>query len=479
MRLALLLLACVASVVAGRAHALDQGEALSSCLAGMQAAAQTGCNVGAPVGVVMTTEAVSCKEVVGQARYAAYGSCRAPAGHITQGPNAGPWGSFPYTSSCASRQATYPPGDATGSAVPVPRCYGGCEVLGIETKYAVGGISLYGMKERYYSGATCTARVDANAPIDAAADQRTEATQESQAECTAVGGGQTACLKPNGDYCATASNGKTHCWTPTEEGVKVDGEDAQRKSETGKPVTPPDVSIPDKDWQRKEGHQAQACVNDTCKTYNVTNYVTVPAGTAKNSTGDNSADGTGNTSGNGATTKPGESDDGEGDSASESGNCEAPPVCTGDTLKCLHLKITWRIDCNTKGNEITDSNGCGAGDVPVCAGKNCKTETYSLLLRDWRRRCEFVADAESGVADGQGDDEAGVIGGLWNSDGQPEPQFDTGKVSVGGGGDLIPQVQIYGTTFTVPPSWYDLIAKIRLLVIASFMVAAFWVLARI
>lgn len=391
--------------------------------------------------------------------------------------NAGEFGYYSYFQSCASRNTSYPLADAQPGYVPVPNCVGGCKTVGEPYSYAQGGVMVYGMRNRTYVDEVCAVNVDSNAPIDAQAE-RDDATEPKAPECTALGNGQTACVKPDGDYCATASNGKTHCWTPNEEGVKVDGEDAQRKSEQGKPVLPPDVSIPDKDWQRKEGHQSQACVNNTCKTYNITNYSTVAAGTAKNSTGDNKADGTGNTSGNGTSTGSGSGSDDEGDSASESGNCDTPPACTGDTLKCLHLKITWRIDCNTKGNEITDSNGCGAGDVPVCAGKSCKAEQYATLLRDWRRRCEFVADAQNGVADGQGDDEAGVIGGLWNRDGEPEPEFDTGKVSVGGGGDLFPEVQIYGTTFSVPPSWYDLIAKIRLLVIASFMIAGFWIVAR-
>lgn len=387
-------------------------------------------------------------------------------------------GSATYEEPCSTRNTKYPPGDAALNFVPISDCVGSCKLVGERFTSTSGGVTVYGMRNRTYAGGTCDTQSNSNAPIDAQAE-RDQQTKPKQPECTGLGNGQTACQKPNGDYCATASTGKTFCWTPGQEGTQTDGNDAQVKSKQGDPVRPPDVKVPDTDWQRKEGHQVTECTGSSCKTSNVTNYGTVPQGTAKNSSGDNKADGSGNTSGNG---KQGEGEGKDGkDSATESGNCETPPICTGDTLKCLQLKITWRIDCNTKGNEITDSESCGAGDVPVCAGKSCKAEEYSLLLRDWRRRCELKADAQAGANGGQGDDEAGVIGGLWASDGAPTPSFDTGKLSIGGGGDLIPSVEIFegGQTFQVPQSWYSVLSVIKTIVIASAMVAAFWILARL
>jgi len=274
---------------------------------------------------------------------------------------------FVVGKTCSARQATYPPGDKTGSAVPIPRCYGGCQVLGNETKYSQqGGVSLYSMSNRYYSGQTCTSGIDANAPIDAQRE-RDKAIPESTPECTALGNGQTACVKPNGDYCATASTGATFCWTPTEEGAKVNGEQAQRKSEVDKPVTPPEVSIPDKDWQRKEGHQSQACINNNCKTYNVTNYSAVAKGTAKNSTGNNNADGSGNTTGKGTGSGSGTgTGDGEGEGNSAGvGECGAPMTCSGDAIMCAQLKETHLSRCEAsdfRSGFINEINGADTSD---------------------------------------------------------------------------------------------------------------------
>lgn len=385
---------------------------------------------------------------------------------------------FPAGSTCTARNSTRLADAGLGYSQP-STCVGGCQVQGTPFSNAFGGVMVYGMKDRTYSGDVC-APDKPSQDIGEAAKEKEDATKQKAPECNALGNGQTGCQKPNGDYCATASTGKTFCWQPQEAGKKVDGADAQVKSKKGEPVTPPDIKIDDQDWQRTQGHQQTACVNSTCTTYNVTNYQTTPSGTAKNSTGDNNADGSGNTSGNGKPSK-GEGDKEGEDSASESGNCDTAPACTGDTLKCLQLKFTWKIECNTKGNEITKGNGCGSEDVPVCVGKSCKAEAYSQLLQQWRQRCAAEGDrdaagrdAASGAADASGDDLNGVVGRLWKGDGTV-PSLDQGRVSVGGG-PVIPEVDIMGTTFSIPQSFYDALAIIKKLIIASAMIAAFWIL---
>jgi hypothetical protein len=157
-------------------------------------------------------------------------------------------------------------------------------------------------------------------------------------------------------------------------------------------------------------------------------------------------------------------------------------MCTGDTLKCLQLKFTWKIQCHTQGNEITNGVGCAAGDVPVCVGKSCKAEAYSQLLQQWRQRCAAEAerekagnDAASGAADAASDDEAGVVAGLWGEGTTPELTQD--KVSIGGG-DVLPVVTIYGHTWTAPAEFYSALAVIRRIVIACFMLWGFWILWR-
>ncbi|MBH1634886.1 A coat protein [Stenotrophomonas maltophilia] len=328
------------------------------------------------------------------------------------------------------------------------------------------------MKDRYYSGDVCES-VSGQPGISPDPPTKESESKPKPNECTALGGGQTACIKPNGDHCATSSTGKTFCWKPNETGEKKDGSDAQTKGEKGKPVMPPASDDPTKEYQRKEGHQQTACINNTCTTYNVTNYGQTGKGEAKNSTGDNNADGTGNTSGNGTPGKGsgGGGKEGGGDSASDSGNCDTPPLCTGDTLKCLHLRFTWKIQCNTKGSEISKGDGCGDNDVPVCAGSSCKAEAYAQLLQQWRARCS-VEKLTKGVEEhaGQGDGDDGK-GSIFIDDSGKNPSLDEGRVSYAGG-QLGYSFEVEGVKFEMPQQVLDFLPILRMLIIAVATLAA-------
>lgn len=388
---------------------------------------------------------------------------------------------FPTDQTCSVRNTSFPPGDkAARSPMPWPNCVSGCKLQQESLSYAQpGGVTLYGRRNATYLNEVCTPDATSS---DGTIDTKAEQPKPTQPECTALGNGQTACSKSNGDYCATASTGKTFCWQPAEAGKKVDGQDAQVKDKAGLPVTPPDTLIEGKDWQRKEGHQVTACVNNTCTTYNVTNFATVGAGTAKNGTGDNKGDGSGNTSGNGGVSAGGKDDDSE-DSATDSGNCDTPPICVGDTLKCLQLKYTWKIECNTKGNEISQGNGCGENDIPVCAGKSCKAESYAQVIQQWKQRCAMEAlgqgNAERAAGISNGDD-AGVVEGIWGGEpGGTGMTLRQDLVNVGGGGgSLLPDVEIEGQHWNVPQGFYDAIAAVRMVIIAMCTVIAMFVVGR-
>ncbi|MCF6090103.1 A coat protein, partial [Xanthomonas perforans] len=221
-------------------------------------------------------------------------------------------------------------------------------------------------------------------------------------------------------------------------------------------------------------------------TYNVTNFSSVPGGTQKNSTGDNNADGSGNTSGNG---KPGSGSGGDGkdddkDSATESGNCTAPPMCVGDTLKCLQLKFTWKIDCNTQGNEVTKGDGCSEGDIPVCAGKSCKAEAYAGVLQQWKQRCaveamgQGMASRAAGISNG---DDAGVVEGIWGGEeGGTGLKLRQDLINVGGNGSggLLPDVEIEGQRWVIPSGFFDAIAAVKMVIIAMCTVIAMFVVGR-
>ncbi|AOD14955.1 phage-like protein [Xanthomonas fragariae] len=391
--------------------------------------------------------------------------------------------SFNSNETCAARNSTKLADAALGYSAP-STCVGGCQVQGTPFSSAQGPVTVYGIKERTYNGQVCTPQKPTQ-DIGQAEDDKKDATQPKSPECTSLGAGQTACVKPNGDYCATASTGKTFCWGPAETGKKTEGSDAQTRTPKGEAVTPPNVPPADGEWQRKEGHQQTTCTNGSCNTNNVTNYSSVPGGTSKNSSGDNSQDGSGNTSGNGFESGSGDKENESKDSATDSGNCTTPPVCIGDTLKCLHLKFTWKTQCNTERGEVTGGTTCSDGDVPMCAGKSCKAAEYTQVLQSWRTRCGIdkdrdaaKSDAARGAADAAGDDEKGEVAKLWASDGKPGPHFDQNRLSIGGGDLLGGNIDIMGTSFTLNAQFYDALAIIKKIIIASAMVAAFVILWR-
>ena len=374
---------------------------------------------------------------------------------------------------CSARNSANPPGDTRPWYTEPAKCIGGCQITGQSFTESHGGVKVYGQTSRYYTGQTCS-KPTGQEGIGPDGDNKEDQQKPKPDECVALGSGQTACTKPNGNHCATASTGKTFCWEPGQEGSQADGPEGQRKSEQGKPVAPPDQPPPpDKDWQRSEGHQSEICQGASCKSYNMTNFTTVPAGTSKNSSGDNSNDGTKNTSGNG---KPGaggggDGDSKDGDSASDSGNCDQAPACTGDTLKCLHLKFTWKIQCNTKGSEISGGDGCGNGDVPVCAGSSCKAEAYAQLLQQWRGRCS-VENALKGVEQqaGQGDGGDGKVGIIIEDSGNGLA-LDEGKIAYGSG-QLGYSFDVQGVQFQIPQQVLDFLPILRMLIIAGASLAA-------
>lgn len=210
----------------------------------------------------------------------------------------------------------------------------------------------------------------------------------------------------------------------------------------------------------------------------------MPSGTAKNGTGDNSGDGSGNSSGNGSSSGTGKNDDDSKDSATDSGNCTTPPICVGDTLKCLQLKFTWKIECNTHGNEITKGDGCADSDVPVCAGTSCKAEAYAQVLQQWKHRCAMEALGQGMAVRAAGitnADDAGVVEGIWAGESAGSGlKLRQDLVNVGGSGTggLLPDVEIEGQRWTVPTGFFDAIAAVKMVIIAMCTVIAMFVVGR-
>lgn len=299
--------------------------------------------------------------------------------------------------------------------------------------------------------------------------------------CHTTSSGHRVCKSEDRTCVSTASGFRT-CASDSK---NTKGHTETNKSRTeaaaiGAPDTPPNPpsNRPGENWQPSGGNTS-ITNNNTGSTTNNTNYSNQGTPNGNDPVpGDGSGPGAGGSNGNGGK----EDGEGEGNSASDSGNCEAPPQCIGDSLKCLQLTYTWKVQCNTKGAVITGGDGCSDADVPVCAGTTCKAETYASLLQQWRQRCAAKSMAD-GMAERAGNisnpDDAGVVDDIWIKEGTGTgPKLRQDLITVGGSGPLIPNVSLEGMSWEPPPQFYDAINGVKFLIIAMCTVMAMFIVGR-
>lgn len=237
---------------------------------------------------------------------------------------------YPSANTCSARNSDFAsdPETLMWAGTP-PSCIAGCAIsyqnaiankLGAVTAATVA-------TGRYYTGEICDKRTpNKTSP---------EATPDEEPACSPAGSGQTYCVKPNGQQCHTTSNGKQFCWNPGQTGVKTDGIDAQKLSDTG------DVSIPDTpptegDWATHNGHT----VSITNTVTNVTTTITVTNFTSTNSKPDKPITDPDITEPGG---EDGEEDDG---TATAANNCLEVPQCSGgDAIGCALLRQHHALTC--------------------------------------------------------------------------------------------------------------------------------------
>ena len=297
-------------------------------------------------------------------------------------------------------------------------------------------------------------------------------------------GNYTVC-KSKDRTCITSASGFRTCASDTanEKGHTATNNPRTEAASISAPNTPPNppTNRPGEDW-KPSGPSTSVTNNNTGSTTNTQNFNNQGTPNGNQPTpGDGSGPGAGGSNGNG---DGGGKEEGPPDSASDSGNCASPPQCTGDTLKCLQLNYTWRVQCNTKGAEITGGDGCTDKDIPICAGTTCKAEAYAQLLQQWRQGCAAKAAAE-GMASRAGSisnpDDESALEGLWIKPGDSEGggmKLRQDLISVGGGGSLLPNISLEGQSWQPPPEFFDSLAAIRLLVIAAATVTAMFIVGR-
>lgn len=152
---------------------------------------------------------------------------------------------------------------------------------------------------------------------------------------------------------------------------------------------------------------------------------------------------TGQTRGTDGVCKPDGNDPGKDDDHEASGgdNCNTPPSCSGDAIMCLQLRVSWRIDCNTRKQRSINGGACNS--IPSCTGEKCDAVEMSSLIMQWRTTCAVEELASKDTNQGDGDqpgwtrvDGMDQEGGKGKGDHDDEIlhgiDFDESKIDTGG-----------------------------------------------
>lgn len=252
--------------------------------------------------------------------------------------------------------------------------------------------------------------------------------EKPKPECAAVTG-QSYCMMPSGDACATSSTGRMICWRPSETGTKTDGPNTQTKTNGNESPNPPEGS------QHTSSQHITTTTSTNTSTTTINTYTTT-TGAPAGSTNDGTPVGSdGKPSGGSGTGGTGTGGDGDENSSGGGGDCGAPPVSSGDALLAQIAHQTWATRC-----AISDRNK--------------------------------AQDDEAADLAGQGDGLDGVTEeGIFKS-------FEVGDLRedlLGGGGGTcsfgVP-LELMGEPIELPPAFWSLASWIGMLVTAS---AYLWV----
>lgn len=263
-----------------------------------------------------------------------------------------------------------------------------------------------------YTGYSCGASpTDPEAPLE---DQKKIPNQE----CVPIGTGEgNACLKPDGQHCLSAARtDKQFCWTPGEVGQKTEA-DMMQKRDPGETPIPPNLQLPSGDTLQQKGQPTTTTTvtNNSTITTTTTNYTTTSGTNAGTSNQGQPSDGSGSPDGE---------KDGKG-SASGGGDCETPPVITGDPVVGMVANQAWATRCAVEAGNAAKVTG----DVGDCKSPFTVEGTNANAVKFRAMRAQICGDK----ADNEGDANA------LNADSDAmESEFDSvfGDDDGSGGGGL-------------------------------------------
>lgn len=262
-----------------------------------------------------------------------------------------------------------------------------------------------------FNGAKCSTQpTDPPPPVDPAKNEPT---------CTPATAGQTYCVRPNGENCYTASSGRMICWKPSEQGTKTDGPTTQTNNVGNEQPNPPPGS------QHTSTVKTSTSTTTNTTTTTINTYTTT-SGAPAGSTNQGTAVGAdGKPVSDGGT---GTGDDEGEKSASGGGDCESPPITSGDPIMGMVATQTWATRCAVEAGNAAKVTG----DIA-----NCKqpftvegTNANAVKLRAMREQIcgpDSVANAGD-VFDAQSTDAANAGDGDEPTDEEPDDPFADSKV---------------------------------------------------
>lgn len=324
---------------------------------------------------------------------------------------------------------------------------GWCTILG-----GVGGGATLCEGVFEYTGDSCSV-----GPTDPQQPPVIDKSTEPSEQCAPAGAGQTMCINKQGQHCYTASTGKKICWSPGETGQKSDGDTMQRR-EPGPTSTPPNPpKTKDGDTYNQNGQPITTTTTNgsTTVTTTTTNYTT------QNGTdGDNQVPVTGSPTGK---------DDGKDPtSATGGGDCNTPPIVSGDAALGMVATQAWATRCAVEaGNAASVS-----GDISNCSAPFTVEGSNANAVKLRAMRAQICGDNQPGWTKGdapplEGDSSSdGVEGhtrfGLrFSSD-----SLDTSDM-LGGGTCPSFSLTFYGHTVSTAefPAWCQALAILRGLIL--------------
>ncbi|WP_202840845.1 hypothetical protein [Luteimonas saliphila] len=289
------------------------------------------------------------------------------------------------------------------------RCVGGC-ALSMTSGWCtsiggVGGGAMLCSGEYLYTGASCSASPPApEGPEDPEAP---EPPTEPPQTCKPAGAGQTFCVKPNGDQCASsARTGRQFCWKPTQTGEQTADNTMQTRGAGTEPKPPGSLNTHGGDTLVPAGNSVTTVSTNTTSTGGAGTVVIVT--TTQNYETQNGTDagaGDDDDEPDDGSGRPG-SDGDDGTSASGGGNCDTPPIVSDPALEMVATQA-WATRCAVEaGNAAAVTGDIGDCQQPFTVdGTNANAEQ----LRGLRAQ---ICGAEGRAAQERGEREsdAGIFG---------------------------------------------------------------------